>query len=310
MQYQTTTSMKKSITTRGSHRDGNFLVSRRALCALAAAALLLPASRSHANLIDLTTPYPTSGSFAAGTSAGGSGAIYSTIDNIPTGTGVFSPFLTYQANGTEDGFNTSQGGSGQGYMDTKRVAQWNHDLHLGDLVPTTLGGKTYYAFELDANETGGGNDNRRLSVDDIRIYTSATDTANTVGDNSSLVNSLGTLRYSQNATLGVTANWVLIDASRHEGGHTSGSGSSDMVVLVPTTLFAGALPTDFLYFYTTNGVHEGAIAGSQSNSGYEEWAANVSPAAVPEGGSTLLLLGSSLLVLGLFAYRRKSLKTA
>jgi hypothetical protein len=269
---------------------GNLLTQRRIIPILAVAAGLLPASTAFGVPLDLTTTPPASGTI--------NGAIYSTIDNHPTGTGVFDPFLTYQAKGVEEGFNTSQGGPGQGFLDTKRVPQWNHDLHVGDLAPVTLSGKsgTFYAFELDANETGNGNAARLLSIDDIRIYTSASDTANSVGD-TGLVDNLGTLRYAQNASLGVTANWVLIDASKKEGGSTSGSGSSDMIVYVPTALFAGASTTDFLYFYTINGVNNAADAG------YEEWAAYTAT-GVPDGGSTLLLLGSSLTALGFLAGRR------
>jgi len=278
---------------------GNLLTQRRIIPILAVAAGLLPASTAFGVPLDLTTPaHPpdVSGSFASGTT--GAGAIYSTIDSHPTGTGVFDPFLSYQGKAVEEGFNTSQGGPGKGFLDTKRVDQWNHDLHVGDLAPVTLSGKsgTFYAFELDANETGNGNANRLLSIDDIRIYTSGTDTANSVGD-TGLVDNLGTLRYAQNASLGVTANWVLIDASRAEGGSTSGSGSSDMIVYVPTALFAGADANDFLYFYTINGVN------NRSDAGFEEWKAYTAT-GVPDGGSTLLLLGSSLTALGFLAGRR------
>jgi len=269
---------------------------------LAVAAGLLPASTAFGVPLDLTTPpHPpdVSGSFATGTSAGGAGAIYSTIDSHPTGTGVFDPFLSYQAKAVEEGYNTSSGGNGQGFLDTKRVPQWNHDLHVGDLGVTTGpdGKGSFYAFELDANETGNGNIDRLLSIDDIRIYTSSTDTASSVGDDASKIDSLGNLRYAQNASLGVTANWVLIDASRSEGGSTSGSGSSDMILYVPTALFADAASTDFLYFYTINGVNNGADAG------FEEWRFLTGP-AVPDGGSTLLLLGSALTALGFLAGRR------
>ena len=277
---------------------GNLLTQRRIIPILAVAAGLLPASTAFGVPLDLTTPaHPpdVSGSFASGTT--GAGAIYSTIDSHPTGTGVFDPFLSYQAKAVEEGFNTSSGGNGQGYLDTKRVPQWNHDLHVSDLGVTAGpdGKGSYYAFELDANETGNGNAKRLLSIDDIRIYTSGTDTANSVGDTGS-VDNLGTLRYAQNASLSVTANWVLIDASKKEGGSTSGSGSSDMIVYVPTALFAGADINDFLYFYTINGVHE------TSDAGYEEWRALTK--VVPDGGSTLLLLGSSLTALGFLAGRR------
>lgn len=304
---------------------GNLQTQRRVIPILAVAAGLLPATAVFGTAIDFTPLNPPaagpgyggSASFAAGTTVGGSGAIYTTIDRHPTGTGVFDPFLTYQNKKVEEGYNTSQGGNGQGYLDTKRVDQWNHDVHVGDLAVVTVNGSgSYYAFELDANETGTGNINRLLSVDDIRIYTSATDTANSVGNNANKVDDLGTLRYAQNLDLGTTANWVLIDASRSEGGSTSGSGSSDLILYVPTSLFEGAAKEDFLYFYTINGIHDpandsapgGSVNGAQSNAGFEEW--SVLTVAVPDGGSTLLLLGSSLTALGALAGRRKLAKQA
>jgi len=282
---------------------------------LAAAAGLLPATGAYGTVIDFTnlnppvdnTGYNGTGSFPTGTSPGGAAALYRTIDTLPAGTGVFDPFLTYQHKGVKEGYNSSDGGNGQGFLDTKRVDQWTHNLYVGDLGVVTVDGKgSYYAFELDANETGVGNINRLLSIDDIRIYTSPTDTADLpggVGNNANRIDDLGTLRYAQNATLGVTANWVLIDASRNEGGSTSGSGSSDMILYVPTSLFAGADAKDFLYFYTINGVNDGAAEGSQSDAGFEEWRALTAP-AVPDGGSTLLLLGSALTALGFLAGRR------
>jgi VPDSG-CTERM motif len=307
---------------------GNLLTQRRFITILAVAAGLLPSTGAYGTAIDFTPLNPPAAgpgyggtaSFAAGTTVGGSGAIYTTIDTKPAGTGVFDPFLTYQAKGVEEGFNygskTDTLQNGQGFLDTKRVPQWTHDLHVGDLKVVTLDGSkdTFYAFELDANETGNGNVNRLLSIDDIRIYTSHSDTASSVGDNADLVDNLGTLRYAQNATLGVTANWVLIDASRKEGGSTSGSGSSDMILYVPTSLFptTGAdpvSPADFLYFYTINGIHDpandgpgGSVNGAQSNAGFEEWRA--ATGFVPDGGSTLLLLGSAITALGFLAGRR------
>src|SRR6266516_3557525 len=278
---------------------GKIATPRQALISMAAAAaLLLPASQAFGIALDLTSPYPNSGTI--------NGAIYSTIDNKPTGTGVFDPFLSLQAKVVEQGYNTSQGGNGQGFLDTKRVPQWNHDLHLNELtvVPGPDGKGSYYAFELDANETGNGTAARLLSIDNIRVYTSPTDTALSVGNDLTKIaldtGGLGTLRYAQNplfTTPGVydTANTVKIDASKSEGGSTSGSGSSDMIVYIPTSNFAGAGSHDFVYFYNLNGVN------LTSDAGFEEWRALTT---VPDGGSSLVLLGSALTALGIFAGRR------
>jgi hypothetical protein len=277
----------------------------RVLPSVAAAAVLLSGSSASANKLDLVVPYPNEGSFASGTTAGGAAAIYSTINTLPAGTGVFDPFLTYQSKGTEQGYNTSQPNNGQGYMDDKRVPQWTHDVHMTDLQITTRNGIDYYGFELDANETGAGNQNRLLSIEDIRIYTSDHDTTDLVKNDATKVDLLGTLRYAQNATLGVTANWVLIDASNSEGGQTSGSGSSDLILYVPKSLFGNSVGTqDFLYFYTSNGANDHSD-DTDSDAGFEEWRFRAGTPAVPDTGNTVTLLGLSLLGFGIFANRAK-----
>jgi len=292
---------------------GKLLTQRRILPILAVAAGLLPASNALGNEINLVTGTAgfTDGSesFATGTSAGGNGTLYELIDTIPAGTGVFQPFLSYQRGGTEEGVNTSHGGNGQGFLDDKRVPQWTHDLHLNELGTITRNGVSYYAFELDANETGSGNPNRLLSIDDIRIYTSNASPFAGINSDDALHtaianDALGTLRYAQNEPNG-TANYVLIDASRRTEGSTSGSGSSDMLVLVPTSLFAGAGANDFVTFYTKNGVNDSA-GDDGSNAGFEEWRALTGAPGVPDGGTTLLLLGSVFASLGLFARGRKT----
>ena len=297
---------------------GNLHIQRRILPILAVAAGLLTASDAFAVILNFTevSPPPTTPGYNGEGEI--NGAVYRAIDTHPAGTGVFKPFLTYQEKGVESGYNTSLGGNGQGFLDTKRVPQWNHDLRLGDLAPTTIAGHTgtYYAFELDANETGKGTDNRVLSIDQIRIYTADASTGGTnplkVGDVAANADKLGDLRYAMNTTsvLASGPNGVLIDASNSEGGSTSGSGSSDLIVYVPTTLFNGDAATDYLYFFTINGVRDGAAAavGSESNAGFEEWRALTGPTAVPDGGSTLLLLGSALIPLGLLRARRESNK--
>ena len=75
------------------------------------------AGSANANMVDLTT-------------AGSSGAIngaqfYQYSADIPTGTGVFGPFLRVQQNGTESGYNTD----GALQFDTKPGA-WTHAIQL------------------------------------------------------------------------------------------------------------------------------------------------------------------------------------
>jgi hypothetical protein len=62
-------------------------------------------------------------------------------------------------------------------------------------------------------------------------------------------------------------------------------------------------PNDYLFFYNLNGAHFQADAGNAAEGGYEEWRAVVRTDSVPDGGNTLVLLGSALLALGLVGRR-------
>jgi hypothetical protein len=130
---------------------------------------------------------------------------------------------------------------------------------------------------------------------------------------------LGTLRYALNDPLSLNnnPNWVKIDSSRNTPlQRTSGSGSSDLTVMIPTHYLDGASDTDYVYFYNLNGAQIGSdndiasVIGTGAEAGFEEWSALTGPATVPDGGSTLVLLGSALASLGALAGRRKSAITA
>src|SRR4051812_32392819 len=139
------------------------------------------------------------------------GAFFATTDIHPTGTGVFDPFLTVQANPMEQGYNGSNNN-----FDTKRVPQWNHEIKLSDLQVTTMNGIQYYGFVVDINEPNGGSKSL-ISLDGLRLYTSSTIQTNTSTDANGLFNgSLGTLVYD------LGANSVHYNDKQH------GSGSGDL----------------------------------------------------------------------------------
>ena len=252
-------------------------------------------------------------------------AIFSDNFVQPTGTGVFEPFLTLDSNGQtstgqrgngtaiEQGYNTD--GFTALYLDQLRP-QWNERLTLGDLAQIDVNGALYYAFLLDSNEPGAKKST--ISIDNIRIYTSATDNTANVADDISKLDSLGTLRWAMNDDLTTGGNpdlngfnvdqWVKLDSSQENVGAGSnnsngGSGMSDMVLYVPVTDFAGSLPTDYLWFYNLNGVHFSADSNLAAESGYEEWRAVTGPQRVPEGGFTIALLGAGMIGIG--ALRRR-----
>lgn len=252
----------------------------------------------------------------------GGNAIFADNWTQPTGTGVFDPFLTIDSNGQtstggtyiEQGYNTS--GFDRMYLDQLRP-QWNNLLRLGDLAQIDRNGTLYYAFVLDSNEPG--NQNRMISIDNVRIYTGADNTAN-VGNDTTKLNQLGTLRWAMNdpLTTGTTPpdlngfnveNWVKLDSNQENIGHANvngGSGQSDMILYVPVSAFGNAAASDYVWFYNLNGVHYSADRALAADSGYEEWRAVVGPQTVPDGGSTLALLGSAFTLFGLFARRFKA----
>ena len=98
------------------------------------------------------------------------------------------------------------------------------------------------------------------------------------------LSSLGTLRYDLD--LGQDS-YILLDHNNAEG-----SGKSDMSAFIPLSLFAGASPDDFLYFYSKFGEN------AASDAGFEEWS-TISGTPIPEP-STGLLVGLGLLGLRLF----------
>ena len=305
---------------KAAHRRGGPL-------ALAAAAAMLPSIAALAVEHDLS-PEGTQSVNVVG--AVGGTAIIADHFEQPTGTGVFEPFLTLDANGQtstgnkniESAYNTD--GFTAMYLDQLRP-QWNERLRVSDLATLTKDGVNYFGFILDANEPGGDKD--LVSIDNIRIYTSSTDNTANVGSDISKLDDLGTLRWAMNDPLvtGITPpdlngfnvdQWVKLDASQEnvEQGSTQsngGSGKGDMIVYVPQSAFGNSLGTsDFVWFYNLNGVHYSADKDLAAESGYEEWRAVVGPQQVPDGGSTLVLLGTALTALSLIASRRKLAKHA
>jgi hypothetical protein len=227
------------------------------LAGLAAAAFSHAAS---AMLIDLTTP----GSATVG------GAILQTADIGTSGTGSLNSFVRIQHTGTEQGYNTSN----QHPAFDEKTGNWTHDLLISDVGTEILAGVTYLEFFLDVNESGN-DPGRYISLDQVRIYTSPTPSQNTTN-----LASLGTLIYDMNAT---ESNNVKLDATL-----TNGSGSGDMRMLIPVSNLSSALPTDYLYLYSSFG------ALFPSDNGFEEWATQ-GPAIPAPGSFALLGIGGVLI---------------
>ena len=191
----------------------------------------------------------------------------------PTGTGYIDPFLRVQANGTEQGYNTSGGTP----FDDKG-GPWTHDIQFSDLQSTavTINGATYYKILVDLNEPNGAKST--ISLTNLQFYTSATGSQTTTN-----VSSLGTLRYSMDTGTagGAGDNTVEFDAGRNHG-----SGSGDAFIYIPATAFAGTNPNDFVYMYVNFGSADETTAG-----GFEEFTLVRNLAPVPEMSSLFPIVG-------------------
>jgi len=221
------------------------------------------------------------------------GATFNYSDPQPTGTGFIDPFLREQASRSELGVNSSikaQTVDNTVLYDNKDPVNYTHDLATATLLPQAGG---FFKFALDANQVNNGS----ISLIRFQIFTSNTEFTDPTALNAFISGTTG-LAFDMNG--GSTKYRVDITSN-------SGSGSGDMTVLVPSAGFTGA----WTYLVAGFGV-DAAGGGFASNDGFEEWTAKTvtAPPTVPDGGSTLLLLGSAFASLGLFGRGRKSASIA
>jgi len=239
------------------------MIKRNFTAALVAAGMFAIASLAQATVVDLINN--DQGSF---TNQYGTTIIQFTQPQ-PTGTGVIDPFLRVQANGTEQGYNTSGGTP----FDDK-AGPWTHDIQFSDLQTTTVtvNGTSYFKILVDLNEPNGAKST--IDLTNLQFYTSSTG-----GQTTTNLSSLGTLRYSMDTAGG--DNTVQFDAARNNG-----SGSGDAFIYIPTSAFAGTNANDFVYMYVNFGSADMTTAG-----GFEEFTLVQNLAPVPEMSALFPIVG-------------------
>jgi hypothetical protein len=231
------------------------------------------------------TTYGTVVDLVGGDTGTINGAQFDWTPSQPTGTGVIDPFLRVQADGTEQGYNTS---GGTPFDDKAGI--WTHDIQFSDLQTTavTVNGTQYFQVLLDVNEPGGSSST--ISLDRLEFYTSA------IGSQTGTdVPALGSLRWSLD---GAGDSYVLLDASRNNG-----SGSGDMFAYIPVSAFAGVSDADYIYMFTRFG--DQVAADGTTEGGFEEWSLvnNMSP--VPEAGALFPIVGLMIAVASTQLLRRR-----
>jgi hypothetical protein len=258
-------------------------------CKWTAAGLLMSglAVCQTASAVNFTLDLTTAG--ASGTVEGG---VFQQVPEQPTGSGVIKSFVRIsdaspQTGLVVEGYNAS---ARPVMPDVNLSPTFTRDIRLGEVPLVTLSTGEYYQFLLDINQTGS---DPWLSLDSLDIYTRST--ALTSADNLADLSAAPSVpRYSLDAAS--NNNTILLNYSLN-----TGSGSGDMFAYIPKGKFSGASATDFLYLYSKFG----DTVPHQNNDGYEEWAVLGAPAAVPDGGATVALMG---LALGGLSLSRRFLK--
>jgi hypothetical protein len=224
------------------------MIKRHITCFVFSAHALLFAIPAYGTLLDLTVEYE-------GTI---NGAMFQRFSpETSTGTGLVEPFVRVQGKGVQEGYNTD----GTVEFDTKSSV-WTNSLLLSDVAVVPVEGVNYRGFLLDINQSKGSRS--LLSLDELKVYLEPS------GNLSAYPESFGSPVYDLDSG---EDSWVKLDT----GLAGSGSGSGDMLALIPDSVFAGS--GQYVYLYSKFGMNESC------NGGFEEWATQV-----PEPG-TLLFLG-------------------
>ena len=260
--------------------------------------LLISAAPAKGNEYNLST----AGSSASDTYSG-STILFNQISPQSTGTGLIDSFVQIGQPGGSLTFTQAYNTTVNNVLNNGASDQFNHALSLSRVPTVTVNGTLYREFVLDINETGA---TPLLSVSDIQVWLTNTGNQN-VG-----INGGGKLAL-KDATLIYRLDNGTDDSIKMDYSLNHGSGSGDMIMLVPNSLFVGGFNQVVLYSSFGSPITQ--------DDGFEEWfvCVNKSTGApqactgsttlagttsqVPEP-SAMLLVGAGLLYLARVSRQR------
>jgi uncharacterized repeat protein (TIGR01451 family) len=172
-----------------------------------------------------------------------------------------TPSSKIQHTGTEQGYNTDAAPQ----FDEKSSATHNHSILLAD-IPIVIGdgsngtieGLAYREFLFDATEALGGT-NRFLSLDRLQIFQGSGSLTNYTGSGFAGAD----LVYDLDAG---ADRWIALNS-----GLSSGSGSSDIRILIPDSYFINDAEHRYVTLYSAFGL-QGGMWSSGANA--EQWGLN------------------------------------
>lgn len=215
---------------------------------LIAVFLLIATAPARGTEYNLTAPLST---------ATDAGVIFNQINPQATGTGLIDSFVQIGQPGgsltTTQAYNTTV----NNVLNNGASNNFNHALLLSSVPTVTVSGTLYREFVLDINETGS---TPLLSISDIQVFLTNTGNQNVgVNGGGKLALADSTLIYRLDGNGSAPQD----DSIKMNYSLNHGSGSGDMVMLVPNTLFTAGFNQVVLYSKFGDPITQDA--------GFEEW---------------------------------------
>jgi hypothetical protein len=230
-----------------SHPIGVGLFAGACICGNASAALLNLTNDTVFATVTGGTPNSTTVPLSYYTSANNTQERGALVDGalllqggVGSGAGVYRRLLQLDSNTpTKDGYNRVVTDNKNGSEFEEKIPNgFNPFVRLNELTPQS----SYYSFSLDTNENNNAN-NKWESLTEIQFYVGAPTDPTTLPITAATLSALGTKIWDLQANpIAGSRNDILLNDTLQ-----SGSGTDNMYLLLPTSLFTGFDQNSFLY---------------------------------------------------------------